>query len=90
MNVSKIIANGDLAKTKAGSPLYTCPEVWNKEEGYNEKCDVWSLGIVAYELCCLRVPYEASSIEELIRKQKTVRLKNIPMGYSAALNELIH
>jgi serine/threonine protein kinase len=51
---------------------------------------VWSLGIVAYELCCLKVPYEASSIEELIRKQKTVRLKNIPMGYSAALNELIH
>lgn len=31
MNVSKIMANGDLAKTKAGSPLYTCPEVWNKE-----------------------------------------------------------
>jgi hypothetical protein len=30
MNVSKILANGDLAKTKAGSPLYTCPEVWNK------------------------------------------------------------
>lgn len=25
MNVSKIIANGDLAKTKTGSPLYTCP-----------------------------------------------------------------
>lgn len=25
MNVSKILANGDLAKTKAGSPLYTCP-----------------------------------------------------------------
>lgn len=86
MNVSKIIANGDLAKTKTGSPLYTCPQVWNKEEGYNEKCDIWSLGIVAYELCCLKVPYEASNIEELVRKQKTVRLKNIPVGYSAGLN----
>jgi len=63
LNVSKILANGDFAKTKTGSPLYTCPEVWNKEEGYNEKCDIWSLGIVAYELCCLKVPYEAMSIE---------------------------
>jgi hypothetical protein len=35
LNVSKILANGDFAKTKTGSPLYTCPEVWNKEEGYN-------------------------------------------------------
>lgn len=25
LNVSKILANGDLAKTKAGSPLYVCP-----------------------------------------------------------------
>lgn len=48
------------------------------------------MGIVAYELCCLKVPYEASNIEELVRKQKTVRLKNIPAGYSAALNEIIH
>ena len=63
LNVSKIVANGDLAKTKAGSPLYVCPEVWNKEEGYNEKCDIWSLGVVAFELCCLKVPYEANSID---------------------------
>lgn len=91
MNVSKIVANGDLAKTKTGSPLYTCPEVWsNKQEGYNQKCDIWSLGIVAYELCCLKVPYEASSIEQLVRKQKTNKLKNIPTYYSAALNEIIY
>jgi len=31
MNVSKIVANGDLAKTKTGSPLYTCPEVWSNK-----------------------------------------------------------
>lgn len=80
--MSKIIANGDLAKTKAGSPLYTCPEVWLKEEGYNEKCDVWSLGIVIYELCCLKVPYEANTIDELIRKQKNIKLKKIPRCYS--------
>ena len=64
--------------------------MWNKEEGYNEKCDVWSLGVVAYELTCLKVPYEAESIEGLMMKQKTTRLKNIPSGYSSALNELIH
>ncbi len=51
---------------------------------------MWSLGVVIYELCCLRVPYEANTIEELIRKQKNVKLKNIPTGYSSQLNEIIH
>ncbi len=46
--------------------------------------------MVIYELCTLKVPFEANSIEELIRKLKTQRLKNIPNGYSPALNELIH
>jgi serine/threonine protein kinase len=86
LNVSRILPPGVLAKTQIGSPLYTSPEIWNSENGYNEKCDIWSLGVVIYELCTLKVPFEASSIEELIRKLKTQRLKNIPNGYSPALN----
>lgn len=41
----------------------------------------------------MKVPYEANSIDELIRKQKTTKLKNIPLhpyGYTYALNEIIH
>jgi hypothetical protein len=30
MNVSKILVNGDFAKTKTGSPLYGAPEVWGR------------------------------------------------------------
>lgn len=25
--------------------------------GYEEKCDIWSIGILAYELCCGKTPY---------------------------------
>jgi serine/threonine protein kinase len=45
--------------------------------------------VVIFELCCLKAPYEALSIEELIRKQRVTKLKNIPTNYSCALNELI-
>ena len=38
----------------------------------------------------MKVPYEAESIAELVRKQKTVRIKNIPYFYGSALNEIIH
>lgn len=49
---------------------------------------MWSLGVVIYELCCLKVPYEADTIEELVRKQANVKLKSIPAGYSSELNDI--
>lgn len=63
MNVSKVLKNGEAATTKTGSPFYTAPEVWDEEgDGYNYKCDIWSLGVLVYELCSLQVPYEGDSI----------------------------
>ncbi len=32
-----------------GTPVYMAPEVWD-ETGYNEKVDVWSIGVVMYYL----------------------------------------
>ena len=57
MNVSKVLKSGEAASTKTGSPFYTAPEVWREDEGYDHKCDIWSLGILVYELCSLQVPY---------------------------------
>lgn len=31
MNVSKVLTNGNFARTVAGSPLYVCPEVWSNK-----------------------------------------------------------
>lgn len=45
--------------------------------------------MVAYELCCLKVPFEAASINELIRKQKYTNLRNI-QGYSTELILIIY
>jgi len=43
-------------KTKAGSPLYMAPEML-KGLKYCTKCDVWSIGIIFYELLIGRVPW---------------------------------
>ena len=34
----------------AGTPTYTAPEVVNGEAAYGTKSDVWSMGVVMYEM----------------------------------------
>ena len=55
LNVSKIADRG-LAFTQTGTPYFAAPEVW-KEKPYNNKCDIWSLGCVIYEMCALEPPF---------------------------------
>jgi NIMA (never in mitosis gene a)-related kinase len=45
-----------LAKTMIGTPFYIAPEVF-QESPYSFEADIWSLGIILYEMCCLEYPF---------------------------------
>jgi NIMA (never in mitosis gene a)-related kinase len=69
LNVSKLARDG-LNYTQAGTPFYASPEVW-KEKPYDFKSDVWSIGCIAYEMCCLRLPFigrDMSNLFEIVCK----------------------
>eukprot|EP00466_Bigelowiella_natans_P016412 jgi/Bigna1/37361/e_gw1.19.100.1 len=55
-----------LAKTQIGTPYYLSPEIC-KNKPYANKSDMWAVGVLMYELCCLRHPFlanrSAASIE---------------------------
>ena len=56
--ISRILkGTSDLATTFTGTPYYMSPEVL-KHDGYNAKSDVWSLGVVLYELCTLQHAFQ--------------------------------
>ena len=86
-NVSKIAKKG-LLSTQTGTPYYASPEVW-KDKPYDSKSDIWSLGVVIYELCALRPPFTANSMQQLYKKIIQGSFPNIPSRYSYDLNCLI-
>lgn len=47
-----------------GSPLYMAPELVNRQP-YNEKVDVWSLGVITYQLLSGKTPFESTSIKKI-------------------------
>ena len=53
--------------THAGSQLIMAPEILNDEE-YNNKCDLWSLGIIIFQLYRKDFPYKGT-VEKAILKQ---------------------
>lgn len=47
-----------------GTPLYMAPELILHER-YNEKVDVWSLGVIVYQLLNGKTPFDAAKIKEI-------------------------
>lgn len=87
LNVAKVAKN-NFAKTQIGTPYYLAPEIW-KNNLYDFRCDIFSLGVVIYEMAALRVPFEASTIQELQRKICQGFIQRIPSRYSDDLYEVI-
>merc|ERR1719229_729567 len=50
-----------MAKTCVGSPLYLSPEIVNQER-YSWATDIWSLGVMLYELTMLQPPFKGTNI----------------------------
>jgi serine/threonine protein kinase len=76
-----------LACTQVGTPYYLSPEICQKHP-YGEPSDVWALGCVLYELCALRVPFEAQEIFMLFDKILRSPAPRIPSTYSRELSEI--
>ena len=78
LNVSKVVKMGML-RTQTGTPYYASPEVWN-DSPYSYKSDLWSIGIVVYELCALRPPFKGKNMDDLYKNVCRGRYDSIKIG----------
>ena len=86
MNVSKVAKRG-LLYTQTGTPYYASPEVW-RDQPYDQKSDIWSLGCVMYESITLRPPFRADDMAGLYRKVLRGVYSRIPEHFSNELGEV--
>lgn len=60
--VSKLVELTDpMAATFIGTPFYLSPELCLGEK-YSFGVDIWALGVIAYEMYCLKLPFSADNV----------------------------
>lgn len=67
--VAKVLAGTTVMDnmTCVGSPTYMAPEIVSGD-AYGPSCDVWSLGVILYEMSSFRRPFEGRSLGELVMR----------------------
>jgi len=69
------------AKTVVGTPYYLSPEIIQSQP-YSFKSDIWSLGVLLYEMCALQPPFNAQSLHQLAQKIIQGKYSDVPTHFS--------
>lgn len=87
--IAKVLrSTRDNAKSMVGTPYYLSPEIVQNRP-YSFKSDIWSLGVLLYEMCALVPPFQANSIHGLALQIVQGKYPPLQGSFSPSLKSLI-
>ncbi|XP_068791702.1 serine/threonine-protein kinase Nek11 isoform X5 [Struthio camelus] len=84
-----LMGSCDLATTFTGTPYYMSPEAL-KHQGYNTKSDIWSLGCILYEMCCMNHAFSGHNFLSVVLKIVEGDTPSLPDSYPSKLNAVLN
>lgn len=87
--IAKVLSSTQaIARTTIGTPYYLSPEVC-QEKPYAWPADIWAMGVILYELCALKLPFDGGS-SMVILVQSIIRgaAPPLPEEYSTFVRSL--
>mmetsp|Transcript_11668 Transcript_11668/g.33575 ORF Transcript_11668/g.33575 Transcript_11668/m.33575 type:complete len:772 (-) Transcript_11668:2-2317(-) len=86
--IARVLDNSVGAQTTIGTPHYLSPEICNNEP-YGTRSDLWSLGVVTYELSALKVPFSGTSLPAVALQIIGADPSALPEWYSPQLSKIV-
>jgi serine/threonine protein kinase len=87
--IAKVLSQTrEVAKTMVGTPYYISPEIINSRP-YSFATDIWSIGVILYEMCAGQAPFQAKTLNMLALKIVKGSYEPIPQKYSYELSQLL-
>lgn len=77
-----------MLKSFYGTPLYLSPELVDNKP-YNEKTDIWSLGVILYELCALQPPFKGNTLLDVAKLVSHGKYAPLPSHYSPHVSKCV-
>jgi calcium-dependent protein kinase len=84
---TSIYINNEYLTQELGTIYYIAPEVFKNY--YNEKADIWSIGIILYTMLCGHPPFRGNKEDEIKKKILSGKVEYLPKDFDKVSKEAI-